>query len=206
MSHERKLKYLNEHRIIYRRAPIEATPTKVYEWGMYYEDGTRECYELFRSRAKITTYKSLKWHLLVLWYLNPELSQKKFENISSFIVQKSNGFITFDIPNKLLQKIVYEVSMCDLDEPPRNKLRKIIFNEFSGLTTEQKLQVVGQIIGRSKKVQEDDIYQCMLDIHDLGNKITISKLANLLSCSSRTIHRNIGLDLKKEKDLLNQEL
>ena len=33
---------------------------------MYYEDGTHECYELFRSSAKITTYKIFKWHLLVL--------------------------------------------------------------------------------------------------------------------------------------------
>ena len=30
-----------------------------------YEDGTHECYQLFRSRAKVTTYKSLKWHMLV---------------------------------------------------------------------------------------------------------------------------------------------
>ena len=46
---------------------------------MFYEDGTYECYELFRSKAKINTYKSLKWHLLVLWYLNPDLNRKNFK-------------------------------------------------------------------------------------------------------------------------------
>jgi len=45
----------------------------------------------------------------------------------------------------------------------------------------------------------------MLDINELGEKITISKLAQVLKCSSRTIHRNIGNELKKEKELLNKQ-
>jgi len=39
----------------------------------------------------------------------------------------------------------------------------------------------------------------------MGKKITISRLAGLLNCSTRTIHRNMGYELKKEKELLNQE-
>jgi DeoR/GlpR family transcriptional regulator of sugar metabolism len=45
----------------------------------------------------------------------------------------------------------------------------------------------------------------MLDINDMGKKITINRLAGLLNCSARTIHRNMGYELKKEKELLNQE-
>ena len=45
----------------------------------------------------------------------------------------------------------------------------------------------------------------MLDINDMGKKITINRLASLLNCSARTIHRNMGYELKKEKELLNQE-
>jgi len=90
--------------------------------------------------------------------------------------------------------------------PPVNKKRKIIFKDFKGLTPQQKMSIVGQLIGRSKKIYEDDIYQCMLDLHDMGKKITINRVAGLLNCSARTIHRNIGNQLKKEKELLNQEL
>jgi len=39
----------------------------------------------------------------------------------------------------------------------------------------------------------------------MGNKITISRIAGLLHCSARTIHRNMSYELKKEKELLNQE-
>ena len=46
----------------------------------------------------------------------------------------------------------------------------------------------------------------MLDLHDYGNKITIDKIAKLLNCSTRTIHRNMCTELKREKELLNQQL
>jgi hypothetical protein len=206
MSHIRNLEILNRRRIIYRRGPVTDIPTEKFKWGNYYEDGTHECYELFRSKAKITTYKSLKWHMLVLWYLNPDLDQDGFEQIAIHIADKKNGFVTFNISDQLLKTIIYEVSMCDLERPPNNKKRKIIFNEFSGLTLEEKMKVVGQMVGRSKRIHEDDIYQCMLDIHDLGKKITISGLAKSLECTPRTIHRNMSNELKKEKELLNQQL
>ena len=126
--------------------------------------------------------------------------------IAEILARKTNGFTSFAIHADLLRKIVYEVSMLDLDEPPKNKLRKVIFKYGSGLTKEEKLRVVGELIGRSKRIHEDDIYQCMLDINDLGNKINIKQLSLLLDCSTRTIHRNMSEELKREKELLNKQL
>ena len=206
MSHKRNLKYLNDHRIVYIRMPVTDKPTIDNDKYMFYEDGTYECYELFRSKAKITTYKSLKWHLLVLWYLNPQLDQDDFMKVAEVIANKDYGFISFNIHSDLLRKIVYEVSMLDLEEPPKNKLRKVIFKYNSRLSKEEKLRIVGELIGRSKRVHEDDIYQCMLDLHDVGKKIVITQLALWLECSTRTIHRNMSKELKREKELLNQQL
>jgi hypothetical protein len=205
MSH-RNLKYLNDNRIIYRRFPINDIPDIENEVYMFYLNGTHECYELFRSSAKITTYKSLKWHLLVLWYLNPDLDQDKFMHVAEVICHKPNGFISFAIHADLLRKIVYEVSMLDLDEPPKNKLRKVIFKPFTRMCKEEKLRIVGQLIGRSKSVTQSDIYDLMLSVNDSGRKITIKRLALHLNVSTRTIHRNMCTDLKREKELLNQQL
>ena len=205
MSHERNLEYLNKHRIVYRRMPITDKPDVEATYWDHYIDGTYECYELFRSKAKITTYKSLKWHLLVIWYLNPQLDQDKFEDIANVIANKNHGFITFTIPNQLLKQIIYEVSMCDLDEPPKNKIRKVIFKP-STLSKEEKLRIVGSLIGRSKKFHGDDIYDIMLMLNHGGWKITIARLARGLDCSTRTVHRNMTEELKREKELLNQQL
>ena len=207
MSHiPRNLEYLNRRHIVYRRDPINDRPSMKHKDYNFYEDGTYECYQLFRSKAKITTYKSLKWHMLVLWYLNPQLDPDDFTSLCELIVEKSNGFITFAVPPQLLKKIIYEVSMMELDEPPKNKMRKVIFNWHCILSTEDKLRIVGKLIGRSKSIHTDDIYECMLEINDMNKKITLDRIAKLLDCSKRTIQRNMCEELKREKELLNQQL
>ena len=205
MSH-RNTKYLDNKRIVYRRDPITDKPTQENECYMFYENGTYECYHLFTSRAKITTYKSLKWHLLVLWYLNPQLDQEEFTDIADVISNKQHGFTTFKIHPEMVRRMVYEISMLDLDEPPKNRLRKVIFKYGNMLCKEEKLRIVGTLIGRSKKVHKDDIYDVMLMLNHGGWLITVARLARGLDCSTRTVHRNMGEELKREKELLNKQL
>jgi hypothetical protein len=202
---ERNIKYLVKHRIIYRNNPVNDKPTEEHSWGWYFEDGTRECYTLFGSKAKITTYKSLKWHLYVLWYLNPNMDPEGFNSIAKFICNKSNGYTTFTVSDHIMESIIYDVSMKELDRPPPNKIRKVIFKDFSGLTTRQKLSIVGKLIGRSR-ITSNEIYEAMLLLNDNKEKITIKRLADVLKCSSRTIYRNINAELKKEYKLLNKQL
>jgi hypothetical protein len=134
------------------------------------------------------------------------MDQDEFMDVAFEISAKTNGFVSFSMPPNLLEKIVYEVSFQELKEPPKNKLRKVIFKIFSGLTKEQKLRIVGQLIGRSNKTHPDDIYQAMIDIHDLGQKITIRRISEALRVSPRTVHRYMCEDLKREKELLNKQL
>ena len=202
----RKMFYLNNNNIVYRRDPINDWPTEVYEWGWFYKHGTYECYTLFRSKAQITTYKSLKWHLLVLWYLNPQLNPDKFEELAWFIAEKSNGFATFTMPELLLKTMIYEISMMDLDQPPKNKLRKVIFKDNTGLTKSEKLSIVGKLIGRGSKATPEDIYETMLLLHDDDKKITVAAIAKVLSVSTRTVYRNMTHELTKEKELLNEKV
>ena len=202
MSHF-NLKYLNDNRIIYRRYSSDV-PTKQYSWGWHYADGTYGYYAMFNSRAKINTIRSLKWHLLTLWYLNPDLNKDEFTKLANYIMYKSNGFVTFNIGVKLINNIIEDVYRQDLDTPPKNRLRKIVFKDGSGLSTVEKLSLVGSIIGKSK-IKKDDIYEAMLYIHEEG-KITVKKLAEALKCTERTIYRNMCSELKEEKDLLNKQL
>ena len=202
MSH-RNLKYLNDNRIIYRRYSSDI-PTTSFSWGWYYKDGTHGYYAMFNSKAKINTIRSLKWHLLTLWYLNPDLDKNEFTKLANYIICKSNEFVTFNIGIKLITNIIEEVYRQDLDTPPKNRLRKIVFKDGSGLSTIEKLSLVGSIIGKSK-IKKDDIYEAMLYIHEEG-KVTVKKLAKALKCTERTIYRNMCSELKEEKDLLNKQL
>ena len=202
MSH-RDLRYLNNKRIIYRRYSSDK-PTTNYDWGWYYAEGTYGYYALFNNKAKINTIRSLKWHLLTLWYLNPNLSKNDFIKLSEYIIYEANGFVTFNIGSKLINQIIEDVFKQDLDQPPKNRLRKIVFKDSSGLSTIEKLQIVGQIIGQAKGIKQDDIYEAMLYIHE-HSKITINKIADALKCTKRTIYRHMSEELKEEKQLLNLE-
>ena len=212
MSQDRNLKWLNDRQVIYYRNPISDLPTESTNLYDYYAEGTFQCYNLFRSKAKITTYKSLKWHFLVLYYLNADGIEgddvsldDDMRSIFNFIADKENGFVTFFMKQKILDNMINEVLGIG-DTPPRNRIRKVIFKHGTGLTLSQKLSIVGKLIGKGKKVSEDDIYQCMLDLNHEKQKITINKLAKLLGCTTRTIHRNMGNQLKTEKELLNNEI
>ncbi len=202
MSH-RNLKYLNDNRIIYRRYSSDI-PTSSHSWGWYYADGTYGYYAMFNNKAKINTIRSLKWHLLTLWYLNPSLDKKKFKLLSEYIIYEANGFVTFNIGKKLIKQVIDDVFKQDLDTPPKNRLRKIVFKDSSGLSTIEKLQIVGKIIGQAKGIKEDDIYEAMLYIHE-QETITIPKIAKALKCTTRTIYRHMSEELKEEKQLLNNQ-
>jgi hypothetical protein len=205
-QYQRNLDLLNRRRIVYRREPITDIPDIENDKYMFYENGTYQCYDLFKSTAKITTYRSLKWHILVIWYLNPSLDQDEFMYIAELIAEKTNGFVSFSMHEELLRKIVYDVSMLDLDVPPKNKLRKVIFKLHCNMSKEEKLRTVGQLIGRSNKIHPDDIYTCMIDLHDMRKKITIRRISETLGVSSRTIHRHMCAELKREKELLNRQI
>jgi len=205
MSYNRNIKWLNDRQIIYRRDPINDKPTIENKQYMFFENGTYECYHLFNNKAKITTYRSLKWHMLVLYYLNMDnIINSDFVTLARFIADKENGFVTFFIKNKLLEDMIGDVLMQG-GEPPKNKIRKIIFKDYNLLSFKEKMFLVGKLIGRQKLTKER-IYSMMLEINDMGIKITLQYLAELLGCSTRTLHRNMGKKLKQEKKELNEKI
>ena len=203
---DRRFKYLWNKQVVYRRYPITDIPDEETEHYMFYKSGTHQCYDLFRSKAKITTWKSFYWHMLVLWHLNPEWENVDAMEIATYLAYKPNGFTTFTINKWNLARLVREVSVLDLDTPPQNKLRKIIFKPNCGLNKIEKLRIVGKLIGRLRGVQKEDIYETMLQINYEGDKIIISNIAKMLNVTPRTIHRHMCDELKKEKEILNEEI
>ena len=203
---ERRFDYLIDNRVIWRRDPITDIPDIETDKYLFYKSGTYQCYNLFRSKAKITTYRSLKWHMLVLWYLNSDWDEHRAMDIAMWITNKENGFVTFNINRWNVARLIDDLSVVDLEHPPTNKLRKIIFKWNCGLTKSEKLSIVGQLIGRMNGIDKSDIYEAMTQINYEGYKIIISKLAKMLNVTTRTIYRHMNDELKQEKERLNGEI
>ena len=203
---DRNFKYLINRRVIWRRNPITDTPDEETDQYMFFKEGTHECYDLFRSKAKITTWKSFYWHMMVLWHLNPEWEHEDAMTIATYLAYKPNGFTTFTMNKWNIARLVKDIGLLDLETPPQNKLRKIIFKPDSGLNKSEKLKIVGKLIGRLRGVQKEDIYETMLLINEEDQKVTIAKLADSLGVTPRTIHRHMCEELKQVKEELNEEI
>ena len=205
MSYRRKIEWLNNKHIYYRQDPINDKPTFSTDTYDYYENGTHEYYNLFNTQSKITTYRSLKWHMLVLHYLNHDrFAFDSIINLYKFIANKENGFVTFFIKSIVLDSMIQDV-INQGGDAPKNRARKIIFKDYNGLSFNEKMKVVGQLSGR-QKLDKESIYQTMLDLNEFGKPITNYRLAGLLDCSIRTIQRHMCADLKREKEILNEEV
>jgi hypothetical protein len=202
---DRRFKYLWDRQVVYRRDPITDKPDIDNNQYMFFKDGTYQAYDLFKSKAKITTYRSLKWHMLVLWYLNPDWERADAEDIARYLTYKPNGFTTFNINKWNLERLINDISKYDLEVPPKNKIRKVIFKMGCGLEKSEKLSIVGTLIGRLNGVKKEDIYSTMLLLNDSDQKITIAKLAKILKVTPRTIHRHMCNELKQVKEELNDE-
>jgi len=202
----RNMSYINANKIIYRRGPITDVATYETKHYYFYEEGTHQCYELFRTKAKITTIRSLVWHLTVLWYLNPDMSIDRFKDLTNHICDIDNNFITFTINRQQVNNIIDRIYNTDLDRAPKNKIRKIIFKDNCVLDRIEKLKIVGSVIGKQKKITESDVYEAMIYFNDNNKQITIKKLAEYLGVTTRTIYRRMGSELNKEKNVLNKTL
>ena len=143
--------------------------------------------------------------MLTLWYLNPYWNMRDAMNIAMYITDRDNGFITFNINKWNIERLIKDISLLDLDKPPTNKLRKIIFKFNCGLTKQQKLSIVGKLIGSMNGIKSTDIYEAMLQTNYEGDKIIISRLAKMLNVTPRTIYRHMNNELKQEKIKLNEE-
>ena len=203
---DRRFKYLWDKQVVYRRDPITDIPDEENNTYMFYKSGTYECYDLFRSKAKITTWRSFYWHMLVLQHLNPDWSAEDKLQVATFLSYKPNGFTTFNMNKWNINRVVSDIDKMDADEPPRNKLRKIIFKSNTGLTKSEKLSIVGKLIGRLNGIKKEDIYDSMLLLNDSDQNITIAKIAKSLKCTPRTVHRHMCDELKQIKIELNEEI
>ena len=201
----RNMQWLYDRRIVLIQYPTEE-PTEETNQYVFYENGTNEYYRLFASAAKITSYKSLAWHLYALWYINPQLEPEEFDEVAQFIIDKDNGFVTFQMKQNAKEDMIASIHKNDLEKPPKNRLRRVIFKQGSGLEKHEKLKLAGKLTGRIKKITSNDILSCMRLIHRDNKKITIRLISDMLDCEPRTIYLCMDDDLRREKEKLNEAL
>lgn len=206
IKYERRLDILMQRKIIWRQNPTTDIPTETHNWGWWFKEGTHQYYALFQYDAKIGTFWAFKWHLRVLWYLNPDLTGEEFTRLVNFMGESKNGFVLHTFSPKWLDAVIKSVFDSDLEKAPSNNLRRVVFREHHGLTLREQQQISGKYGNLGKGISPEDVYEEMLRLNDQRIRISIKNLAENLGVTTRTVHRNLDDTLREEKKELNKNL
>lgn len=206
LTYEDRVKALYDLRIMLYKIP-ESKEYIEYEWGRVYKEKVTGYIDLFRYDYKIISKAQLTWHLYAIMYMNPDLEDSKLEQVISYLLNPKMGFILENVSKGITpEDLKEELKSYYLDDEPNSKARKIIFYSNCRLSVSEKLSLVGQHAGKGKRITEEVIYEAMIMIHyDYNELITVSKLAKMLKCTTRTIFRNMSEQLNEEKNILNEE-
>ena len=205
MTPNRKLQWLWDRRIITTRLPITDKPTETFNWGWFYEKGTYQYYSLFHSPHLIKSPNGFSWHLRVLHFLN-NFSYDELTEVGNFIANKRNGFTASYIIENIKDKIINDVYNDKSDRVPENRLRKVIFKMGCGLELHEKQIITGQLIGRSSRINNDDVIACAYLISQRSKKVTVSGISRSLGCSRTILYKLMDTDTKNQIHRLNKDL
>lgn len=204
------LDWLHRNRVAYKCYPYTDTPSETHHWGWYYENGTTERYKLFYSDNKISSYRSLYWHLSVIYWVNSSAVRKlepikkySFLSVCLFLSSKENGFVSFDIKEESVEKIYKTI--IKLNQKPTNKSVKFVFRDGAGLSFKDKMSIIGSY-SNSSKISDEAIIEAIKKNKESGDRVTNKSLSLIIGCSERTIQRHMTDDLKKLKKTMNNEV
>lgn len=206
-----RLDYFHRRQISYKCYPYSDIPTEEKNWGWYYEDGTTQRYRLFPYKGmKITSKKSLYWHLLVIYWLNSSnmreyqtITENDFIDCCKYVCDYSSGFITSNLED--IDYYSVAKSILSSNRKPYNKSVKFVFREGLGLSLSDKMKIISSYTNKSA-ITESKLSDAIKKIHAKGEVVTNNLLSLELNCSKRTIQRNMNKELVELRKDLNNEV
>lgn len=171
---------------------ISETTFKYKGCDFVYFDTPVSYHHLYRTSRKINSFIELEYVAEVLIFLNPTLDFYTYVELMNGLADRGNGHTIRTYSEKRV------FNMCDyvytkkrFKEPYVRRYRKIVFNPFRKIPLEEKLAIVGAVLGREGAVTPEIIYNSLEELMMNDIEINQQSLAEHLKCSRATINRNI---------------
>ena len=162
-------------------------------------------YHLYRTKRKINSFAELEYVAEKFIHLNPDFDLQTMKELFYKLSERESGHVIRTYTQRRVEAmidIVYERKKV----PYTGKLRKIIFNPSKMLSKEQKMRIVGQVIGSKPNVEQEDIFYVMDELYLNKEIITIQKIADMCDSSRYMIKKSLNNRILKEMDRLNGKL
>lgn len=152
-------------------------------------------YDIRNCYARIISFDQLEYYSEVFFYLNPDVDKKLFTGIFQWLANRENGK-TIRTYSKhrvadMIDKVYHEKAT-----PWCRRMRRIIFNPDKIISSEYKMSITAQIVGRGISYTVEDLTETIEFLKRNRIISTQDTLSKEMGCSVRTINRLMNKDLK----------
>ena len=171
---------------------------------LFFPEGV-EYYSLYRTTRKINSFAELEYIAEKFVWLNPEFKLSKMKRFFSVLSDRGSGHIIRTYGNSRVEDMVERVHRVK-KKPYCARYRKIIFNPSKMFDRKTKMKIVGQLISAKEKPSEDRISGVIEELWFKKEKITISKVAEVLDTTRHLVRWYFKDDILKSIASANKEI
>lgn len=154
---------------------------------LYFEDPV-SFYSLKNLNFKVTSFNQLEHYCSILFFLNPDIELDRLTGIFQHIGSRDSGkcIRTYGKSRiELMCKEVYEAKKT----PYCRRMRRVVFNPNCVMSTQEKMSLTAELIGRSNAFTSMDAIRAINDLRYRNQLATNRNIAQTMGCSERTVTR-----------------
>lgn len=152
-------------------------------------------YDLRETYARIASFDQLEYYAEVFFHLNPDIDYGLFKGIFTWLANRENGKTVRTYGKARVEEMTHKV-YNQRTTPWCRRMRRVIFNPDKIISSEEKMSITAQIIGRGISYTEYDLRQVIEGMYKARMIATLSSIADNMGCSERTVQRLMNHQIK----------
>lgn len=154
---------------------------------LYFEDPV-SYYSLKNIDFKVTSFNQLEHYCSILFFLNPDIEIDRLIGIFQYIGSRDSGKCIRTYGKARIQMMCEEVYE-KRKTPYCRRMRRVVFNPSCVMSTQEKMSLTAELIGRSNKFTSMDAIRAINDLSYRNEVATNKTIAQAMGCSQKTVSR-----------------
>jgi len=162
-------------------------------------------YDIRESYARIASFDQLEYYAEVFLFLNPDIEEDILSGLFQWLGHRENGKSVRTYGKKRISQMTSRV-YNERSTPWCRRMRRVVFNPKSIMSTEEKMSIASSIVGKSITYTEFDLIQTLDAMFRSRIIATLSSISENMSCSQRTVSRLLNDRIKEVMNTNNKNI
>lgn len=152
-------------------------------------------YDIRYYYARIASFDQIEYIAEVFLWLNPDTQIDILKGIFHWLGNRENGRTIRTYSKPRISQMI-ELVYHRKKKPWCRRMRRVIFNPDKIISSEEKMSITAQVVGRGLQYTEHDLRQMLEYMYRNRIVSTYSTLSSKMGCSARTVQRLMNTELK----------